>query len=46
MKFSRRAALIVFFVALLLIIAVGFYRAAEHKEPRPETPPAPASSVR
>jgi hypothetical protein len=42
MKWSRRTAWIVFVIALLAIISVGFYRAAIHEEPRPDT--APASS--
>lgn len=42
MKWSRRTAWIVFVIALLVIIGVGFYRAAIHEEPRLET--APASS--
>jgi hypothetical protein len=43
MKFSRRAALIVFIVALLLILAVGSFRAAMHDDVRPE--PASATSA-
>jgi hypothetical protein len=43
MKFSRRAALIVFIVALLAILAVGFFRATMHEDLRPE--PAPATSA-
>jgi hypothetical protein len=37
MKLSRRIALIVFIIALLIIIAVGFYRAAMHEDKRPDT---------
>jgi isopenicillin N synthase-like dioxygenase len=43
MKFSRRAALIVFIVALLAILAAGFFRATMHEDLRPE--PAPAASA-
>lgn len=32
---SRRIALIVFIVALLVILAIGFFRAATHQEMRP-----------
>ncbi len=34
---SRRIALIVFIIALLAMLAVGFYRAATHQEARPAT---------
>lgn len=42
MKNSRRAALIVFIVALVLIIGAGFYMSLTHQETRPsgaDTPP-------
>ncbi|WP_201312946.1 hypothetical protein [Dyella sp. EPa41] len=45
MKSPRRAAWIVFVLALLIILAVGFYRAARHKEPRPEATPAVPTST-
>ncbi|MGN6229400.1 MAG: hypothetical protein ACTHNM_18380 [Dyella sp.] len=45
MKWSRRTAWIVFVIALLVIIGVGFYRAAIHEEPRPETAPASSNPV-
>ncbi|WP_017464091.1 hypothetical protein [Dyella ginsengisoli] len=45
MKQPRRLAWIVFVVALLLIIAVGFFRAAMHDEARPASGPAPAASI-
>jgi len=45
MNLSRRAALIAFIVALLLILAVGGYRAATHEETRPDTGPAEAAST-
>lgn len=45
MNLSRRAALIAFFIALLLILVVGGYRAATHEEPRPDTGPAASAST-
>ncbi|HEY9131635.1 MAG TPA: hypothetical protein VIM98_07735 [Dyella sp.] len=45
MPFSRRLALIVFMVALLIIFGIGFYRAVMHREARPPTAPAPADSA-
>jgi len=45
MKFSRRLAWIAFVVALLLILIVGFIRATMHDETRPDTGPAPTSTV-
>jgi hypothetical protein len=45
MKFSRRVALIVFIVALLAILAAGFYRAVMHEEARPVTAPAGSASA-
>ncbi|WP_172461804.1 hypothetical protein [Dyella jiangningensis] len=46
MKTPRRAAWIVFVVALLVILALGFYRAARHKDPRPDpASAAPASTA-
>jgi hypothetical protein len=45
MPFSRRLALIVFIVALLLIFGIGFYRAVMHQESRPAPAPSPASSA-
>jgi hypothetical protein len=42
MKQPRRLAWIVFVIALLLMIAVGFFRASMHDETRPA--PGPASS--
>jgi hypothetical protein len=45
MKSPRRAAWFVFVLALLIILAVGFYRAARHKEPRPEPTPATPTST-
>jgi hypothetical protein len=44
MKHSRRIALIAFLIALLIILAVGFYRASMHEEARPEASPTSASS--
>lgn len=45
MKQPRRLAWIVFVIALLLMIAVGFFRASMHDEARPAAAPAsPASS--
>ncbi|HEU4670215.1 MAG TPA: hypothetical protein VFR91_05885 [Dyella sp.] len=43
MKPSRRLAWIVFVIVLLLMIAVGFFRASMHDEARPA--PGPASSA-
>lgn len=40
---SRRVALIAFIVALLAMLAVGFYLAATHQEARPDAAPASAS---
>lgn len=37
---SRRIALIAFIVALLIILAIGFFRAATHQEMRPASDPA------
>ncbi|MEW5833929.1 MAG: hypothetical protein AB1832_02590 [Pseudomonadota bacterium] len=45
MKQPRRLAWIVFVVALLLIIAVGFFRASMHDEARPASGPAPSASI-
>ncbi|WP_281851352.1 hypothetical protein [Dyella sp. GSA-30] len=45
MNFSRRIALIAFIVALLVILALGFYRAAMHEEARPATAPAGSASA-
>jgi hypothetical protein len=45
MNFSRRIALIAFFVALLVILALGFYRAVMHEEARPATAPAESTSA-
>lgn len=42
MRHSRRIALVTFVIALLVIIAVGFYRAAMREETRPDTTPASA----
>lgn len=36
----RRIALIAFIIALLAMLAVGFYLAATHQEARPATAPA------
>jgi hypothetical protein len=44
MKHARRIALSVFLIALVCIIAVGFYRAATHQEARPAENQAPAGS--
>jgi hypothetical protein len=45
MKWSRRIAWVAFVIALLVILAVGFYRASMHEEPRPvTTPPSSASA--
>jgi hypothetical protein len=45
MKLSRRIALIAFIVALLVILALGFYRAVMHEEARPATAPAGSASA-
>jgi hypothetical protein len=45
MRIPRRAAWIVFIIAMVIILAVGFYRAARHREPRPESTPASSSSA-
>jgi len=45
MRSPRRAAWIVFVLALLVILAMGFYRAVRHKEPRPEPSPAVPTST-
>jgi hypothetical protein len=45
MNFSRRIALIAFIVALLVILALGFYRAVMHEEARPATVPARSTSA-
>jgi len=45
MKFSRRIALLTFMVALVIILAIGFYRAASHDDPRPDTGTASPSST-
>lgn len=45
MKYSRRIALIAFIAALLVIFAIGFYRASMHQEARPTQEPATASSA-
>lgn len=45
MRAPRRAAWIVFVIVMVIILAVGFYRAARHKEPRPASTPASSSSV-
>lgn len=46
MKAARRAAWIFLVIAMLIILALGFYRAARHEEPRPEpAPAAPASTT-
>jgi hypothetical protein len=37
---SRRVALIAFIVALLVILAIGFFRAATHQEARPASDPS------
>lgn len=37
---SRRIALTAFILALVAIIATGFYRAATHQETRPATGPS------
>jgi len=39
MKFSRRAAFVTLLLALVVVLALGFYRAAVHKEPRPDSGP-------
>lgn len=44
MKLPRRLAWIVFVVALVLIIVVGFVRASLHDEARPSPGPAPSVS--
>jgi uncharacterized protein YneF (UPF0154 family) len=41
---SRRIALIAFIVALLAMLAVGFYLAVTHQEARPDTAPAASAS--
>jgi hypothetical protein len=41
---SRRIALVAFMVALLTMLAVGFYLAAAHQEARPDTAPAASTS--
>jgi hypothetical protein len=45
MNLSRRIALIAFIVALLIVLAVGFYRAVMHEEARPDTAPAASTST-
>lgn len=45
MKLPRRLAWIVFVIALLLMIAVGFFRASMHDEARPASGPAPSASI-
>lgn len=40
---SRRFALIAFVIALLAIFAIGFFRAATHTEPRPDSSSSAAS---
>jgi hypothetical protein len=45
MNFSRRIALIAFIVSLLIILALGFYRAVMHEEARPTTAPAGSTSA-
>ncbi|HEX7815031.1 hypothetical protein [Dyella sp.] len=41
----RRAAVIAFIVAMLLILMIGGYRAAMHEEARPDTRPAGSAST-
>lgn len=43
---SRRIALIAFIVALLAMLAVGFYLAATHQETRPDAAPATTAAVK
>lgn len=45
MNFSRRIALIAFIIALLIILALGFYRAVMHEEARPATALAGSTSA-
>ena len=45
MNFSRRLALIVLIVAMLVILAVGFIRATVHDEDRPDMGPATSASA-
>jgi hypothetical protein len=44
MNLSRRIALIAFIIALLIVLLVGFYRAARHEEARPDSAPAASTS--
>lgn len=41
---SRRIALIAFIVALLVMLAVGFYLAATHQEARPASAPGTSAA--
>lgn len=41
---SRRIALIAFIIALVAMLAVGFYLAATHQEARPDNAPAASAS--
>jgi hypothetical protein len=45
MKRYRRVALVVFIIALLIILAVGCYRAAMHEDKRPDTASAKPANV-
>jgi hypothetical protein len=44
MKHARRIALVAFLLALVAIIAIGFYRAATHQESRPDGTGVPTGS--